>query len=244
MILYANGCSITVGDEISDDDKICHRFSYSGLVANHFNYTLINQAQRGGSNNRIIRTSMDFLSNYINAESKEKIFVLIGWTSPERMEFYDINKDEWINYMINNYHIKNKEFLGFFDLYSEWFVSAKESINRYLNQVILFQSFLKLNKIPYLFLETINSGRNIDKWLTNFLEKFGINKKREHIYDYFNQYENFIKMIDFKRFMDFGQNNITNFLLTMDKNLMSNTFHPTINGHYLFQKSNTIYRRK
>ena len=84
MILYVNGDSHSEAKGI--DNK-----SFAQLLAKHYNFTLQNQAQGGSSNDRILRTTKDFLKN------NQPDLVVIGWSTWEREEwkydnqYYDIN---------------------------------------------------------------------------------------------------------------------------------------------------------
>ena len=58
MILYTNGCSFTWGDELSD-----RNLRFAGLLANKFNCQLVDNSMCGASNERILRTTLDYLQN-------------------------------------------------------------------------------------------------------------------------------------------------------------------------------------
>lgn len=77
MILYANGDSHTQGFGLEDTNQ-----SFASLVAKHFELPIVNHALAGGSNQRTIRISQDWIRT-----SQQRYFVLIGWTSWEREEW-------------------------------------------------------------------------------------------------------------------------------------------------------------
>ena len=87
MILYVNGDSHSAGSGISDNKKI-----YASILAEHYNLSLINDANAGASNARIIRITKEFLDKNIPVS-----LVVIGWSTWEREEwnhggkFYNIN---------------------------------------------------------------------------------------------------------------------------------------------------------
>ena len=58
MKLYTNGCSFTWGDELSD-----RNLRFAGLLANKFDCELIDDSMCGASNERILRTTLDYLQN-------------------------------------------------------------------------------------------------------------------------------------------------------------------------------------
>ena len=75
MLLYVNGDSHTAPE-----------YSYAGLVAREFDYSLINQAQSGCSNASIIRRTKEYLSN------TKPDFIIIGWSTWEREEWHVDNE--------------------------------------------------------------------------------------------------------------------------------------------------------
>ncbi len=97
MILYVNGDSHAAGAEINNsycsanDDPVIHddRGPHPDNIPDSFGYLLAKQsncefktdARSGCSNDRILRTTRDFL----NTNNKD-VFVLIGWTTFERKE--------------------------------------------------------------------------------------------------------------------------------------------------------------
>lgn len=84
MILFANGCSMTMGAELADP----HTASFPALLARHFGLELANIALGGASNCRILRTTLMWIADYLGHGGRpEDLFVLIGWTSPDRREF-------------------------------------------------------------------------------------------------------------------------------------------------------------
>lgn len=75
--LYVNGDSHSAGVSLPSDSV-----SFASIVAQHFDLKLVNQSLAGGSNQRAIRITQDWIRT-----TQEKYFVLIGWTSWEREEW-------------------------------------------------------------------------------------------------------------------------------------------------------------
>lgn len=83
MLLYANGCSMTLGLELERP----RQDAYPSILARHFEAELFNHSFSGSSNCRILRTSLLWLTNYLNTGGDpSQLFVLIGWTAPTRRE--------------------------------------------------------------------------------------------------------------------------------------------------------------
>ena len=83
--LWVNGDSHTAGSY--HPQNVSHPFGKQ--IAQRLNLEYTNIAQSGGSNQRIIRTTVDAL---IELDPKETL-LLIGWSSWERTEWYWNN--EW-----------------------------------------------------------------------------------------------------------------------------------------------------
>ena len=104
MILYVNGDSHAAGAEINntyafaDDDPIIHNNknphpenivdSFGYLLAKKLDYDFVTDAQSGASNDRILRTTKEYLE-----KNNRNIFVLIGWSSFDRKTVI-VNKKE------------------------------------------------------------------------------------------------------------------------------------------------------
>ena len=108
MILYVNGDSHTAGAELVNDhafaeddaayghlgrqphpDNLVH--SWCNLLANKLNYELVCDAESASSNQRIIRTTKDYLGK--NSQRLDQIFVILQWSTWERQEWYW--QDQW-----------------------------------------------------------------------------------------------------------------------------------------------------
>jgi hypothetical protein len=89
-MIYANGDSHTSGVLVQPQER------FSNIVAKEFGKSVINHSKPGASNQRILRTTLDFL------KSRTPDFVMIGWTTWEREEwyhqgrYYDVNSADAI----------------------------------------------------------------------------------------------------------------------------------------------------
>jgi len=145
--IYANGCSMTAGDELSKD--IVEQVRYPSLVAKHYNVPVYNNAKGGGSNTRIVRTTTQDL---IDLKSQGRSpFVIIGWTAHHRFELCD-QKHEWLQFNAGK-ESKDPEFEK---LYWSKYGSDIGNIESFAVQVMLMQKFLESYKIPYLMLHAFN----------------------------------------------------------------------------------------
>ena len=81
--LYANGCSFVYGDEIDDPEES----RWSRLFSDKYGAEEINESENGSSNNRIYRTTKDWLLG--NKDKLEDTFVILGWSQSIRAEKYN-----------------------------------------------------------------------------------------------------------------------------------------------------------
>ena len=83
MLLYVNGDSHAAGMDIHDLGNSCKntKSSFGYLLAERLGYDFATDALSGASNDRILRTTKDFLKN-----NSKDIFVLIGWSTTDRRE--------------------------------------------------------------------------------------------------------------------------------------------------------------
>jgi len=82
MKLLANGCSFTDGNNTWPQQ----------LVENGMFAEVHNLSMAGGSNDRIVRTTLDFCSK----NDMSNYMAVIQWTSLFRKEYYNANLKEWI----------------------------------------------------------------------------------------------------------------------------------------------------
>jgi len=86
VILYVNGDSHSLGNNVKDKTKI-----FASLLSQALNFELVNASKSGASNDSIIRTTCNYLAN------NQPDLVVIGWSTWEREEweyqgqFYNIN---------------------------------------------------------------------------------------------------------------------------------------------------------
>lgn len=109
MILYVNGCSHSAAAEAAvphawacDDGDLWGTgtephpanlaVSYGRHLADALGAELVCQASSGGSNDRTIRTTLDWIKN--NPDKLQDTFMVLQWTTWEREEWY-YNKKYW-----------------------------------------------------------------------------------------------------------------------------------------------------
>lgn len=140
MNILLNGCSHI---EASECNKGLAEFLSEKLDA-----TVTNIAKGGGSNHRILRTTMEYVEN------NEVDLVIIGWTTHERFEFAWKGKRK--DYTLYKQSEKNdlEKFYRFLDLnVADWNIGLEDTIT-YQYAV---QLFLESKNIKYLYSNMYNS---------------------------------------------------------------------------------------
>jgi len=110
------------------------------------------------SNDTIVRYLVDYLANegYFSGKDTSDLFVSIGWTSPERTEFY--YKDKWgtDNYIDMGPHVdesaynKHPHVKEFSRLYYTYFNELGGVFHRHINQIKYLELLLQSLNIKYI----------------------------------------------------------------------------------------------
>jgi hypothetical protein len=146
------GDSFTYGDELEDRlDGFPH------LIANSLNTNVVNLGECGSGNYKMIRKLLE-------QDINEYSLVIVAWSGFDRIEITDEfgSWEWWPGCHSNSYRIKNKE-VKFRKTVIDYFNRHHDSTyyyRQYLNYVILAQSYLKLNNIPYIFLDVFKNHDN------------------------------------------------------------------------------------
>jgi hypothetical protein len=158
MILVAGGDSFIFGNELADwtNNRLePSRYTYPALCADRaeINYTCC--ARPGNANDAIARMTIEKCET-LRSENK-KIIVFVSWTFPNRFEFpfeYSINSptSPWASITPHQDKNANKEEVKDFartfykNVDSGWFAEYNSVKN-----IIMLQTYLKSNDIPYVF---------------------------------------------------------------------------------------------
>ena len=149
--LITHGCSFTYGEELADPALSC----WPRLVADHFGLELINLAKPAYSNDLMMGDIVDTKINHTTYHD----LVIIAWTSHARVGLHD--SDGWFTirpnardnqshrYEINQSLVKHLE--------PNWL------LDRWLQQVILMQSYLENRHAAYLFMSAFDNLNSMSK---------------------------------------------------------------------------------
>jgi hypothetical protein len=163
MKLLTVGDSFTYGEELGDRNH-----AWPQLLANQINYKLVNFGQPSASNDKILRKTMDYVI------STPVDLVVIGWSNIGRSEYADEfgYYDVWPGYQ-GGLFIKDgcTWRSGLVDYVSKYHNS--EAIHlKFIQQVILLQSFLKSRDIKYIMLNIVQNEYYKKKHFDGQLEYF------------------------------------------------------------------------
>lgn len=161
MKLYINGDSNAAGAEAvnshafaEDDGNYIHlgrrphpeneKASFGTILAERLGWERFNDSESAGGNDRIIRTTLDYLS------TNRPDAIVIGWTTWEREEWF--HDGEWLQVNCSGRDSVPEELR---DRYRDWIISQSQRINEcemiWHNRIWDFHLKLSDLKIPHLF---------------------------------------------------------------------------------------------
>lgn len=152
---------MTYGAEI--DESIRADVNWPSRLGHHLGCEVVNEAIGGSSNDRIVRTTMQFIAQYlIDCRDPNDLFVTIGWSNPARREFCWADpvkqRDEGDFYfqVLPTWRPKSLEKIH--DFYYGHHHHEREAETRYLIDIHTLQNTLKLYGIRYLFCKGLPSA--------------------------------------------------------------------------------------
>ena len=203
MILYANGCSWTAGLELEYEEELFNEWlktqpeQYNMYdFYNQYNWptylgkqldadTVINDAVGGGSNQRMIRTTLNYI-NSLTEEQRKDVIVVLCWTSAERNEIYidDPVIKGWQvfnltqpfgDFILSEFKDRAKGTIKRVEELQKYYLAAGHSlvgcVETYLNQQFMMKCTLEQLGIKYLFFQSVPAWW--DTWLEeNVYEKY------------------------------------------------------------------------
>ena len=126
------------------------------------NIDTLNIAHAGSSNDAIVRRTMRKVKELLLDYEAKDLFVIIGWSSPERKDFYYTGEwDAWETiHPVSNYQpIPDKDIDTFYEIYRDKFWNEQEYVERYIQQNLLLHYFLKEHNVKHLFFDAFYETR-------------------------------------------------------------------------------------
>jgi len=180
MKLFVNGCSFLNHRHTNEIDV---KFSTAECIKDLGKFESMTNLARGGrGNDRIFLTTISYFEG--KPERKKDTFVMIGWTGsqrlehPTRREFKPMKPlDECWSTIKINFHLKLFNRMS----WKRGLPSKSEidvvhwMITRYYQNVLGLQNYLKVNKIPYVFYNSLQpmlkDGKKDHAWWFNAVDK-------------------------------------------------------------------------
>jgi hypothetical protein len=187
MILYVNGCSHSAGAEAAvpyawacDDGQLWKMgtephpanlaVSYGKCIADKLSAELVCEASSGGSNDRVIRTTKEWIER--NPDQLEQTFMILQWTTWEREEW--LHNGIW--YQVNASGIDTvpdelQERYKHFVINVDWNIKTPESHNK----IWTMHQYLKEQGIRHLFFSghsTFSDIQNHYNWGKNYMHPY------------------------------------------------------------------------
>lgn len=191
-----------------------------------------NNSESGSSNDGIVRRLLKKIPELLKLYKPKDLFVIIGWSSPERKDFY--YKGEWNSWetlypaQLTQDFSYDKDLQEFYRIYLEKFWNEEEYIERYIQHNLLIHHFLNSYNIKHIFFDAFYETKDMG------------------IYDKLNK-DNLKQIKDIRKnnFIDKTFREVLMKGEYLDEELFGKDYHPTEKAHeiwarYLYDKVNNI----
>ena len=156
--LYAIGCSHKAGSEICGagltaptKQNITH--AWPGQLAKHYELNYINHSKPGGSNEYIMRSTIDYVSQWLyQGRDPKELFVCAGWTTNERLEFKWEDKNiHWANGSDPEWFKKDYgDFTTWFKALQLYHTDYNFGLFKKITYMSMLDSFLKSHEVDHI----------------------------------------------------------------------------------------------
>lgn len=146
-LVYTNGDSWTYGSELKDRST-----AWPWLIAKELGQELCNAAIPGGTNDKIVRTTVSDCIQLVR--TGQQPLVLIAWTQLHRFELPIAESDGENYYNFVNPNDTDTPAVGT-EIWQSW-STDRTDVARWGQQQLLLAAFLKQLGIPYHFFITFN----------------------------------------------------------------------------------------
>lgn len=168
MKLYVNGCSFTHGHK-DFIDSASPDWVWPNVIAENFE-EVVNDAWLGGSNQRLVRKTLEFFDK---RKDGDDWLAIIQWTDPfSRMELYDDETSTYFGYVPNSpnpvlYYPDNNKFITIpnrlfrmIAIYEKSMLARSKHILKqaFVQQQFLLSEYLKVKKIKFLYTSMSSFG--------------------------------------------------------------------------------------
>jgi len=181
-IILCDGDSWTAGDIVDPElfgDELYHvnhpdndQYRIPRVWPGMLDYETINQSVAGSSNDAIVRRVLRKVIELLENNQPENLFVIVGWTSPERKDFYyKNNHGSWetiypaqLEQDFDYDDESKKELKQFYKIYLKYFWNREEYLERYIQQNLIIHYFLQDKGIKHLFFDAFYESKDGGLW--------------------------------------------------------------------------------
>ena len=160
--LYANGESWTEGAKFDEETGILQDQRWSKLLSDKLGLIEINESEGGGSNDRMVRTTIEWFDN--NPDKWDEVLVILGFIDPIRMEYWNDVDNSWWG---RNARGMGDNIIGdkkWWKKYVTFFYNEVSLHHNLKNQILLLTSFFDSNNIKYLMFFSWGGGMTADSY--------------------------------------------------------------------------------
>ena len=178
--LYTNGDSWTAGHVIAPklkkkgvkdcndkrNDSYRLKYAWPAFTAFRLGVNVVNGAHAGASNDGIVRSTINDINELLKTTPAKDIYAIIGWSSPERKDFFYKNEyGAWDTmYPAELHHWEDDENPVRNDFYKNYVVgywNEEEYYTRHMLHVITLANFFKAKNIKFKFFNAFYEPKNI-----------------------------------------------------------------------------------
>ena len=204
--LLVNGCSFSFGATLENIEQE----RYSSLLAKKLNCNVENISKLGGSNDRIFRTTFD----WINKNKYSDTLIIIGLTEIFREDIFSNNTKKYtpMSYAYLNSKDDMKTFFNecgvndmteFFETNFQYFINKDEWIKKVNRNIILLNSYAKQSGVDIIFFDAMlrtSYGENLHQsdmktWKEN-KDLFKLNNVNYFLFENYENWREYIKSWD------------------------------------------------
>lgn len=159
-------------DFLKENDNYRVPKIFPTFLSKKLNAKVTNLSYPADDNGTILNRTITYITNEYIAKGKstDDLFVIIGWSSPERNVFFYKDEERNLSMRFRLWpqvkHFDSKSQEDFWKIYVEYLWNAEEYMPRYVMNVLQLQNFCKVNNIKWMcfnsFYQTPN--KNITEW--------------------------------------------------------------------------------
>jgi hypothetical protein len=237
--------------EENDEYRIQRIFpTYLGEL---LNADVTNLAWPADDNGTILNRTITYITNEYLAKGKstDNLFVIVGWSSPERNVFWYKDEDKKVSSRFrlwpNVQHFDSPQQEEFWKIYVQYLWNAEEYMPRYVMNVIQLQNFCKAHNIRWMCFNSFyqKPSSDIKLWndlnIRNELIKVHpgggpyhnstdeLSKRRYYQFTYINLWDTIDSIRFYKK--DESNNTFKSFIESTNVDTVFNGWHPSPESH-------------